>query len=294
MKKQFKGIKWIKNNPYFLLYDFNNKNMEIRKAIGKVSITKTNIKKCNGYYDLLNRKYVPCKNFDNEFKKECHQCKLCKELSGFGDCLGCNGKNCKSKSLIAKKFCNQKHIVYIALFGNDKLKVGTAAEYRKYSRILDQGAIASMFIAITDTGKTARFLENYISSFGYSLQVRSNYKINNLVIDKSKKEIVNLLENEYDKIKNMLPDSLKKYLTNPEINYYEKINDINKNTLIKESAQLSLFDDGIKVNNYDFHLYPETICGIITNVVGSMLIIENHGVHVYDTKKLEGWIIDIE
>ncbi len=294
MRRQFKGIKWLKNSPYFLLYDFYNKNMEIKKAIGNVSIKKTSIKRCNGYYDLLKRKYIPCKNFDNKIEEECYQCEICKELSGFSDCLGCNGKYCKTKSLVAKEFCNQKHIVYIALFGNDVLKVGTAAEYRKYSRIQEQGAIASMFIAITDTGKIARFLESYISSLGYTLQVRSNYKINNLVIDKNENEVIHLLKNEYNEIRKKLPETLKKYLIEPEINYYKDINDINKTTLIKESSQLSLFGDTSKVKSYDFYLHPEIINGIITNVVGSMLIVENQGIHVYDTKKLEGWIIDIE
>ena len=294
MIKQFKGIKWMNNIPYFLLYDINNKKMETKKAEGSIFIKQKKDKRCNGYYDLLKRTYIPCENFYPLEEKDGKQCGECKKLSGFSDCLGCDGKSCITRSRVAKEFCNQPHVVYIALFGDSKFKVGTAAEYRKNSRVLEQGAVASMFIAKTKSGKTARFLEHYISSFGYSLQVSSNYKINNLIISKDSESIFQRLNNEYEKIKSLLPDALRDYLINPRINYYEEVNNINKELLQKDSPQLSLFNEDKKLKNYTYSLNPELICGKIKNIIGTMLIIENQEIYVFDTKKLEGWIIDIE
>lgn len=288
MLKQFKGIKWINNVPRLLLYNLETKQMELKNINNNISIKKTNQKICNGYYDLLKREYKKCNNLcENE--KTCDECK---KLSGFGNCLGCDGMSCKANNDIALKFCNQPHVIYIALFGNNKFKVGTAAEYRKYERILEQGAIASMFIAKTPTGKLARLIEHKIGTFGPTLQVNSNYKIQNLVIEKDKYEIKNILEKEYNEIKNLLPDILKQYLINPKINYCEKINDINKKILLKDSSQLSLFDEE-KEKNYEYILEPNDIEGEIINIVGTMLILKKEKITIYDTKKLEGWIVDI-
>ena len=40
-----------------------------------------------------------------------------------------------------------------------KLKVGTASEIKKYERLLEQGALFSILIAKTPTGKIARVIE---------------------------------------------------------------------------------------------------------------------------------------
>ena len=293
MRVQFKGIKWINNIPNFLLYDYNNKKMIYKRVEGNVNIINTNIKKCNGYYDLLKREYVACNSINKDFEKAFHQCEDCRKLSCFDKCIGCDGLECRTSNEISRKFCNQKHIVYIALFGNDRLKVGTAADYRKYSRILDQGAVASVFIAETPTGKIARLIEHKIGKLGYTLQVQSNYKINNLVIPKNKIEIKELLENECKKIEKQLPFELTKYFIKPEINYCEHINEKNKDLLIKESPQLSLFDENDFVENYTINLDYNKIYGNIVNVVGSILVIDSeNNIFLYDLKRIEGYIID--
>ena len=46
--------------------------------------------------------------------------------------------------------------MYLAYFANDKLKVGTAASYRRYERLLEQGALYSIFLAKVPNGRLAR------------------------------------------------------------------------------------------------------------------------------------------
>lgn len=296
MLKQFKGIKWVKGNPYYLLFDINKKKLEYVLVSGTVDITLCDKKRCNGYYDLIGRKYVQCPNFFNDQSKFVKQCEVCINKSGFSNCLGCTGFSCQSKNKVAREFCNQSHIVYIAIFGNNKFKVGTAAEYRKFARILEQGAVASMFIALTPNGKIARLIEHTISEYDFVLQVSSKYKINNLIIDKTSDEINELLLKKYELIKNKLPVSLKKYLLKPKINYFEDINEINKKLFLNKYNQISLFDNtSINEYNINYYLTFDHVYGIIQNIVGGIIIVEKDGnYNAYDFKKIEGCIIDFK
>lgn len=296
MLRQFKGIKWINNIPNFILYDFENDIIEYKRVEGIINIEKEGIKKCNGYYDLVSHEYVTCPNFNSHESDNVKQCSTCINITGFNECLRCDGKYCRTSNSIAKKFCNQKHVVYIALFGNSKFKVGTSADYRKYSRILEQGAIASMFIAITPDGKQARFIEHAISKLGYVLQVNSLFKLKNLVIDMDRNDINNILKKHYNNIMNDIPDTLKKFFVIPEINYCERINKINRCIFLSNEMQLSFLDDKIETK-YDINylLHYDSICGKIANVVGTFLVIKlNNDFLIYDTKELEGCIVKIK
>ena len=115
--------------------------------VGYIKIKKGQKKCCKGYYDLIKRRSIPCRLYEDLTKSEYSQCKNCELNSGFKLCLGCNGSMCKTRNNIAKQFCNQEHYVYLAYFANDKFKVGTTASYRKYERLLEQGAIYSIFLA---------------------------------------------------------------------------------------------------------------------------------------------------
>lgn len=295
MLRQFKGLKWINNVPNFILYNYENNIIEYRKVEGNLDIKKSGLIKCNGYYDLTTHKYVACPNFNSDESNNIKQCEKCANITGFKNCLGCDGTYCRATNSIAKHFCNQKHVVYIAMFGNNKFKVGTAAKYRKYSRILEQGAIASMFIAETENGRQARLIEHIISNLGYVLQVNSSFKLKNLIIDKERNEIENIFNKNYSSIIKYIPDALKKFFITPEFNYYEKVNKINKNVFLNNKMQLSLFEE-ITANTYDikYLLHYDSMYGKIVNIIGTFLVLKfNNSFMIYDTKELEGCIVII-
>lgn len=83
MKKQFKGIKWLNNNPYFLFFDLNDRKIEKIEAKGVFDIRITEEKKCNGYYDLIKKNYVQCENFFNNKSEGIKQCDICKKNQNF-------------------------------------------------------------------------------------------------------------------------------------------------------------------------------------------------------------------
>jgi hypothetical protein len=298
MLVQFKGLKWINKVPVFLLFDLTNRETIKIKAKGNIIINSIIKLKCNGYYDLSTHEYMMCSNFFNEMSDNIIQCKECQILSGFSKCLGCDGSTCRAHEKKSYDFCNQNHVVYIALFGNNKIKVGTTAEYRKYSRILEQGAIASMFIAKTPNGKIARLIEHTISKYGYTLQVNSKYKINNLVIDMNREEIKETLLNHYNLILKKISNNLSLYFVEPEFNYCEFANETNKKVFKPFNKQKSLFENDDEKKQYivNYDLRPKTICGKIINIIGTIIVLktpENEFV-AFDLKIIIGYIVNFE
>lgn len=252
-------------------------------------------KRCKGYYDLLKKEIVPCQSFVNLTESEYCQCKECQTKSGFDLCLGCNGSTCQTNSNVARAFCHEGHHVYLAYFANDKLKVGTAASYRKYERLLEQGALYSIFLAQAPNGRIARQLESRIANLGIASRVNVSYKMNNFVIDREQEEIDKMLAREYESILQRIDDNCKKYLIKPEYNNFTNISDKVKQNLLEESRQLNLFGgmDEPEHKEYEKVSRPEHISGDIQATVGSLMLIKNNNRYsVVNMKNLEGWMID--
>ncbi len=210
-------------------------------------------------------------------------------------CLGCTGDSCKTNSDKAKKFCDEVHHVYLAYFANDKLKVGTAASYRRYERLLEQGAIYSIFLAKVPNGRLARKIESEISKLGVTTRVNSLYKMNNFVIDRSQEEIERMLMNEYQTILQKVSEENKGFFIKPEYNNFTNISDRVRKNLVEESRQLNLFGgmDEPEHREYDKISKPEKIDGTIKAVVGNLMLLEkNNKYSVVNMKNLEGWIVD--
>ena len=266
-------------------------------VVGNIEIKKTMEKRCKGYYDLIKKQIVPCQSFVNLTGSEYCQCRECQTKSGFDLCLGCNGSICQTNSNTARRFCNEEHHVYLAYFANDKLKVGTAASYRKYERLLEQGAIYSIFLAQTPNGRIARQLESRISNLGIASRVNSSYKMNNFIIDREQEEIDKMLMKEYEFILQRIDDKCKKYFIRPEYNNFTNISDKVRQNLLEESRQLNLFGgmDQTEHKEYSKVSKPEYISGEIMATVGSLiLLMKNNKYSVVNMKNLEGWIVDFK
>jgi hypothetical protein len=92
------------------------------------------------------------------------------------------------------------HVVYLALFSENLIKVGVDLWDRRQIRVTEQGAIASIFIA-RGSGTVARNLESRIRRrIGFTEWVRSKTKLSGLgsIIDTRKAEII--LKDSYDKV----------------------------------------------------------------------------------------------
>lgn len=187
--------------------------------------------------------------------------------------------------------------MYLAYFANDKLKVGTAASYRRYERLLEQGALYSIFLAKVPNGRLARKIENEVSRLGVTTRVNASYKINNFVIDRSQEEIDQMLMEEYQTILEKISEQCREYLIKPEYNNFTNISDKVRSNLLEESRQLNLFGgmDEPEHKEYDKVSKPENIDGEIKAVVGSLVLLKrNNKYSVVNMKSLEGWIVDFK
>ena len=254
-------------------------------------------KYCKGYYDLIKKEIVPCQSFTNLTDSGYSQCKECQEKSGFDLCLGCNGSTCQTNSGKARNFCHEGHHVYLAYFANDKLKVGTAASYRRYERILEQGALYSIFLAQTPNGRMARQIESQISKLGIASRVNFSYKMNNFIIDREQEEIDRMLMQKYESILRSIDERCKKYFIKPEYNNFTNISNKVRQNLLEESRQLNLFGgmDAPVHKEYERISKPEDISGEIQATVGSLILLKS-GVRysVVNMKSLEGWLVDFK
>ena len=67
------------------------------------------------------------------------------------------------------------------------------------------------------------------------------------------------------------------------------------NNLFKDSAQGSLFSkDEVIIKDYSYDLNPSMLKGKILNVTGQILVIEDDKIEAFDTKKLNGYIVDFK
>ena len=266
-------------------------------VVGNIEIKKTMEKRCKGYYDLIKKQIVPCQSFVDLTGSEYCQCRECQTKSGFDLCLGCNGSVCQTNSDVARRFCHEEHHVYLAYFANDKLKVGTAASYRKYERLLEQGALYSIFLAQAPNGRIARQLESRISDLGIASRVNSYYKMNNFIIDREQEEIDKMLMEEYESILQRVDDKCKKYFIKPEYNNFTNISDKVRQNLLEESRQLTLFGgmDEPEHKAYEKVSKPEDVSGEIKATVGSLILLKKDNKYsVVNMKNLEGWIVDFK
>lgn len=296
MKKYFIDIEWKNEvSPIIHLKDYNTYIDEYIELPKKIFIEKINKKICVGTINPYTREYVNCNNIvDNPNEKQCSKCKY---MYDFYKCVKCHGNECYVKNKDVLNYCNTPHFVYLAYFNGDKIKVGTASEIKKDERLLEQGAIFSIFIAKTPTGRLARIIENIIIEHGVSGLVMTSYKMKNLFSNEQHESlIIEKLINKYNTIIEYIPNELKKYMINPTINSFNHIQSKIDDALLVKNEELDLFGFNIsKLRKYSIKKEYDLFSGDVLFVVGKILALDNNGeVELIDLKKLEGYLLNIK
>jgi len=130
---------------------FNGCELQINVQLDK--------KYCIGFFDEFDNVY-PCKN--NMTVERSLQCEECLSNDILWRCAMCKGVYCINPK--ARDFCfNHKHIVYLAVYNPNLVKVGVSWEKRFQKRIAEQGANIAVKVAECPTGFDARKLERKIT-----------------------------------------------------------------------------------------------------------------------------------
>lgn len=89
-----------------------------------------------------------------------------------------------------KAYLAQPHWLYIATFADGTVKVGTASQRSKWSRLAEQGAIVARYVAHARDGSVVRMLEDAVSAeLGLTQFVRGAAKFASLLQPKPEAEL---------------------------------------------------------------------------------------------------------
>lgn len=294
MKKYFIELCWKNEDiPYFHFKDYETKADEFFYIPEKLIFKKNNKKICIGTLNPYTREYISCnkKVEENEF-----QCNKCKYLFDFYKCVRCHGENCLVKNQDVLKYCQSPHYVYLAYFPNKKIKVGTASEIKKYNRLLEQGALFSIFIAKTPSGKIARKIEKSIIDSGVLGSITTLYKMKNILYDESTILIKKILLEKYKDIIKYVSDENIKYLLEPQENFFNNINKKIQEHMISDDVQFNLFEAEPKIiKKYIIQKTAADINGDFLYAVGKIIAVkEKDEIKIIDTRKMEGFLYEIE
>ena len=294
MKKYFIGLCWNEEyKPYFHLKDCKSGLDEFIDIPQELFVERINQKICIGTMNPYTREYISC---DNIVENSSSQCNHCKYMFDFYKCVRCHGEDCYVKNEEVLKYCNTPHYVYLAYFPNEKIKVGTASEMKKYNRLLEQGAIFSIFIAKTPSGKIARQIEKNIIDNGISGAVTTTYKMKNMIFDNEEILIKKKLVEKYRDILKLFFGNNKKYLIEPEFSSFHEIKDKIDNNMLLANIQVNWFDEGDKqIKPYIVKKEFNRVFGTYLFCVGKILAVENNGIiELIETKKMEGYLFEFK
>ena len=178
---------------------------------------------------------------------------------------------------------SEPHLNYINIFGDKIIKNGVAALDRKFTRILEQGALATIFFADTD-GYNSRLIESTVSStLNIKQAVSWNTKIQNLHKITSEQESRDLLLPIFNEIVGVLsPEQQGSVFKEPEYYYNYPSYRINLPTGVRTIDLHSKFSFG------------DTIYGEFVGIYGEILLLKITNKYVaINTNGLRGYQVEI-
>ncbi len=283
--KQFIGAVWAEKQPYLEFFDLEKQGFYHVPAKGNIEMKRLDHKFCTGYYDHSLHQAMPCAHEIDLTHSSDQTCSICEALTGFRACVLCRGDKCRSKNQAAIERCKKDHVLYLAYFP-DRIKVGVSRYARRFERILEQGAIYSMFIGVSN-GQDIRRVETAISKLGITPQVTQTYKISHLLNYPDPESAKSMLMGSLDDIKGSLDEEFQTYLTEPDFNDFSQI-----------YRQAFDIDGDITADmeyHYETNQSPIFIEGEIKAMFGSIAMIrQGETLTAYNLKSMEGYIVNTE
>lgn len=290
-------IKWKNQTPFFELLNMADNTIKYICALSKFNLDISSSRKCLGSYELGTHALIVCKG-NHKLLPGQKVCAECENANGFKYCLACHGERCVARNTLALAYCNQKHFVYLAFFPDSIVKVGTAHYLRKEDRLVEQGALYRIFVAVAPTGKIARQIEKAISILGYKTAVSAKHKINNLVINRNEEEIESLLKDAYIFVCNNIGEEYQKYMVS-EFSIVKSpvvIDKMFSALACNTSSQLSFLE---QKESIDYHVLNDIsrVSGevVILAMVGTIALLKDYNgiLFAFDFKKAYGNLIHI-
>ena len=261
MKVLLYDFRWVDEQTCEFQASADNRFGRKKIKIGdKLSIeVKSREKKCAG--SIENGIWKPCpKNSVGKSK-----CDYCRAIEGNFVYTAFDGFDQSELGAGDLDKISDTHVVYLAFFAENLIKVGVAKNSRKVLRQIEQGSLATLFIAETPDGIAARQIETILRQSGLADKVQILQKQKVFVPDLTAEEIEKKLREIFQKHLPALNshEHLREFiLDNPEFRNWEKFYNFAK--IRKGSKPFHHLD--LKEN--------EWISGIIISMRGPFLTLE--------------------
>ncbi len=210
--------------------------------------------------------YFSCKN-TTESAQGVKKCELCKKSEDYFPCQFCNGFNCDKFRKDKIENCDSSHMVYLALFSKDIIKVGVSRMSRMYSRQFEQGSHYTRILIEGVSGVTARRIEHGIGKLGFPDKIPATKKKDILFPGIKKEDGKKILEERFQIVKEYIQDSL------PEFSRYivdDKFWDMRP----FYSDSFSEIEASTKPVHFIHLEEGDSIGGVLRAIKGSFLVIE--------------------
>ena len=157
----------------------------------------TSKKYCVGWHEIQSGEIFPCP--DNSIGET--ECAKCRARTGFNPAF----YNTSNISEVQSKRNLEPHILYLAYFGGEIVKVGIAHHRRKLVRLLEQGALQAIVLDELPSANVARQYEEKIAHLdSYTESVQSATKRKLLLNPKSVTKAFDRLNNSQAQINSEL------------------------------------------------------------------------------------------
>jgi hypothetical protein len=167
---------------------------------------------CTGYHD--GERLLPCPQ--QAVLARGSTCEGCTARDEFRPCMTCDGTRCPKLTPQMAAYCQQRHHLYLACFGDTNLKVGTASDGRKEQRIVEQGPLAAARVASAE-GPVIKRMEHLLVEAGFSETMRRARKTALIRASMSEEEARTLVTDAAGELTRVLPRRYRRYLHAPEL-----------------------------------------------------------------------------
>lgn len=258
------------NSPYLRIMNSKGEFQLIQPQGDFTLSFDTNVKRCIGWYDLATKQCHRCPG-DRQIDDKYEQCPECQQKTGFNPAF----YNTTDISQQQTELNKQPHILYLAYFSPDVVKVGISYAERKLARLLEQGARNAAILETFPSANIARQYEAKIARLPglcESVQLRKKAAI--------------LANEHYDSAlaEQILRQTIKQITEQLGV-------DFDNNELLDLSPHMFAIES---IDNDLTEITEPMIAGYFVGLVGSMLVMQQNDRFIFlPLKKYIGYDMNI-
>lgn len=202
------GYTWRRGEPHLTLRTPDG--LDERALRGALHLYVTAERRCIGH---AGDGFEPCPDAAEPIGR---QCEGCRGRDRFRPCMTCDGFRCPTLDPVSAARCRSRHHLYVACFGEERLKVGTASDARRIARVVEQGPLAAAVVAAGE-GPAVKQMEHLLAERGFTETMRRSRKTSLLWASMERAEAEARVLAAARTLPRLLPARYHRFLHAPEL-----------------------------------------------------------------------------